>query len=446
MGMTPIDPRSFVPGERLDHSLFTQHGVKLLDAGSVLTAEVCRTLRRVREGGLFVSADADRSLAPASASTDVQVRNVDEATATLAAPEPTDAERVAVRDRANRVRNADKYVASLFPLWDRIPLRIDQGIKPLELRPSTRSASPTMHDLAAFRDRRIPTVRNMISRIVQGSPVDAREVLELADELIALLQHAPHRFMHIALLAPGGLEFLPDHAYTTAAGSIAVASQLGWSRADVRLAGMAGLLADVGMGLVPRRIRISDRALNDMEVNRVRRHPTFSAFLLECVTDLPESIRRAAYQHHERCDGRGYPRCIQYDRISDLALVVAVADAYAAAVEPRPYKPRLRPFEAIRELVRLCETGKLSRDMVRALVDSVGIFPVGSYVQLTNGELAQVIGVTPEDVDRPIVAPLRSTESGWTHGHLLNLAIIDQLDIRRAIDPPDAVLGLKQAV
>ncbi|MCA9311578.1 MAG: HD domain-containing protein, partial [Phycisphaerales bacterium] len=263
-----------------------------------------------------------------------------------------------------------------------------------------------------------------------------------------LLTSAPRRFMHIALLAPGGIEFLPDHAYTTAATSIAIAARLGWSRADVRLAGLTGLLADVGMGLVPRRIRIAERPLNDVEVNRIRRHPTFSVFLLECVQQLPEGVRRAAFQHHERGDGRGYPRGLNADQISDLALVVAIADAYAAAIEPRPYKPRLRPFDAIRELIRFCDAGRFDRAALRALVESVGIFPVGSYVQLESGDLAQVIAAPVTGVDRPVVAPLRPAPDGWNQGRHLDLAAPahQHLAIRRAIDPPDALLGLQQAV
>lgn len=421
------DASLFEPGTRLPMALFTRHGVKLLRGGAVLTPSMCEILREFRYGDLYLA----RAATDLPESPEVLVKNPigigrpapmsiisAGGVLTLQAGEEVESHHLDAlalgmrgtldpidlkRQWAGWTKMADQNVAERAASWERIPLEVEVGVAPLELSEADRPGWPTPEGLARFRDERVELFRRMFARILAGLPVKASGLFALVDELIEKLEGYPERYTQIALLAPRRCDYLPDHCYATAVLAVAIAARLRWSRHDVRLAGVSGLLADAGMGLVPREVRSSPKPLNEIEINRVRRHPAFSVVLLEEIDELPESVRRAVYQHHERENGAGYPLRLKSHQIGAMAKVVAVADAYAAATEPRTYRVRKRPYDAMEELIMLGSQRMYDRRCVRALVESTGLFPVGSSVKLSDGRIARVVGAHAGMVDRPIV-------------------------------------------
>lgn len=461
--MRHIDPATVRSGVRLPLGLFTRQGVKLLAAGTVLTEEMCRMITRSAWGDLYLASSA-ADLQEASV-----LRVVDQAPAGGRAPadlvtaggvlaveagETVEAHHADayelgsflgehevedVRLRSARIKIADQYVAGLAESWKRLALRI-------EALPAHAGAAPALHvewpeesRLAAFRAERIQRFRRAFARILSGLPVQPGEVMTLVTELVHLQRAHPERFAQLALLSVRRGDYLAEHCYAVAALSVAIAARLGWPGEYVRLAGLAGLLADVGMGLVPSELRASGRPLDEIEINRVRRHPTFSVLMLEAIEGLPEEVRRATYQHHERENGSGYPLGLRSGRISDLARVVAVADTFAATAARRRYRAAKRPYDAMEELIMMGSSGVYDRRMVRALVETAGLFPVGSHVLLSNNSPALVVGAKAEEIDRPIVRIVRRSSGGTGLGltvHLTDFAR-NELWVSRPIDAPE---------
>jgi hypothetical protein len=95
-------------------------------------------------------------------------------------------------------------------------------------------------------------------------------------------------------------------------------------------------------------------------------------------------------EHHERMDGSGYPRGLKGEQISIYGRMAAVADCFAALISDRPYAKALAPLDAIMELYRLAGS-KLHEPLVEQLVQAIGAFPVGTMVELSNGEIAVVL-------------------------------------------------------
>lgn len=472
--MRQIDATTLRPGVRLPLALYTRQGVKLLSASTVLTDAMCRMITQSKWGDLFLAASAsdlqegamlrlvepadEGSVAPADVVTAGGVLAVEagqrieshhadayELGAFLGTPEKEDQ-----RLRAARMKLADQCVLDLAAEWGRLPLRIRSA--PTPAWAASRAAfGPTHTDwpdesrLSEFRGERVKRFRRVFARILSGLPVAAGEISLLVAELVHLQRTHPERFTQLALLAPRGEDYLPEHCYAVACLSVAIAARLQWSDDHVRLAGMTGLLADVGMGLVPADLRISGRSLSEMEINRVRRHPTYSVVMLDAVEGLPETVRRAAYQHHERENGSGYPCGLRGRLISDMAKVVSIADAFAAAAARRRYRSAKRPYEAIEEIIMQASAGVFDRRCVRALVEAAGLFPVGSHVMLSNNTPAVVIGVQPDAIDRPIVRVVQRSSAGATLGLTVHLADFsrNELWISQPIDAPSdlAVAG-----
>lgn len=417
--MHALDPTTLEVGSRLQKGLFSREGVKLLSRGAEVTEALHRVLSRMPHTTIY-AADSLEELERILATEDVLIQlPLTESISTTLPPvsrqaeppssghaESTDANalRVRRREQARRLVNADGIIAEREALWAQLDWRVERGTDPLELAEADAPGWPDAERLAEYRTSRVRVCGKVLGRITAGLRTSVIEPLGLVDELIEKLRRFPQRFTQIALLSPHSQDYLAEHAYSTSALSIAIAARLQWSENDVRLAGLTGMLADVGMALLPRELRSAVRPLTEIETNRVFRHPAQGAVMLDVVEDLPELVRLAVYQHHERENGAGYPSGARGAAICDLAKVVSVADAFAAASEPRAYRPQKRPYDALEELIQLGSQGMYARRVVRALVESTGLFPVGSFVRLNTGQIGQVVGAHPDRVDRPLVS------------------------------------------
>ena len=110
-----------------------------------------------------------------------------------------------------------------------------------------------------------------------------------------------------------------------------------------------------------------------------------------------------AYQMHERNNGQGYPRRLEGHRIHFLSKLAAVADAYVGLVSPRPYRPALLPYYAMESMLKGVRSGLFDAAAVRALLDTLSLFPCGSYVQLSDGRIGRVIRSNRDQYTLPVV-------------------------------------------
>lgn len=456
--MEPIDPTWLRAGSRLPTSVFTRHGVKLLAREVTLTENMCRTLGqfganelygaesvgelrragvlRTGAGGVSLEGVLDVELGESVEGAALDAHD----TGALMGLEAREAARL----RSQRMKMADDVVADRAERWSRVETVMERGFG--DEAPGAdgeRGGSwPDAPALRAWRGVRVAALKRLMVRVLTGVPTACSEFDALADELIELRKACPGRYVQVGLCAPERLEFLPDHAFTTSALCVAIASRLGWNESGVRLAALAGMLSDIGMGLIPTGVRGSTRSLDEIDSNRVRRHPTYSVMLLDCVEGLPDAVSLAAYQHHERTDGSGYPQGLKGKQVCDLAKVVAVADAFAASMGPRPYKPAKRPYDALEEVITMGSEKLLDRVVVRALVESTGLFPVGSFVRLSTGDLAEVVGTHAGMIDRPVVTVLRREGRTLRAAQTIDLAAHQPWDLHVILpaDPPtDAV-------
>lgn len=290
----------------------------------------------------------------------------------------------------------------------------------LERAESERASSwPDVEEITAWREERVDILRSQYARLLAGLPVHAGVFERIAEELIEMLRRDPAHYAQVALLCPRDADYLPDHAFSTAALGVVIAARRHWPVEHIRLAGLAGLVHDVGMLLLPQRLRLEDEQLDEIDRARVRRHTGYSVSLLHDVESLPEIITCAAYRHHERDNGRGYPEGLRAREVGDLPRLLAVADMAAAMNEPRPFRPQPLPHEAIQTLVQYGVDNFIHRPHVRALVESVGLYPIGSHVLLSTRKTALVVGMHFRAPDRPIVR--LCDDGGGATGETLDL-------------------------
>jgi HD-GYP domain-containing protein (c-di-GMP phosphodiesterase class II) len=137
--------------------------------------------------------------------------------------------------------------------------------------------------------------------------------------------------------------------------AVAVAAELGLSGATQRCLRIAGLLHDVGKIGIPDRILRKPGSLSEDEFEIVKQHVSLGELIIKEIPNLLD-VLAAVSSHHERYDGRGYPRGLKGEDIPLLGRILAVADAYSAMTTDRPYRKALTPIEARKELKRAAGT------------------------------------------------------------------------------------------
>ena len=407
-----LDIRALQAGQRLARSLYSKHGAKLAARGAALSAEQLTRLRELRsQVYLGYPIESKRALRDAARAE----------LAPLLEPPPEAEARILARietggvvveasaARRKSLREAERIAGSRAARWEALPLRADRHTDPLITTAMLRAAEQARwpaseRSPARLRADAVTRVRAMLGALATGAGFPIEEPMRLIDELIALLRAAPHRFPALAAHADDDQDYLPGHALSCAVVSMALGARLGWDETDVRTAGFAGLFADCGMSALSPRLRLEDDLLDEITINRVRRHPALSVGMLDVVRGVPAAALRAIFQHHERDDASGYPFGLRARAIADHAKAVAIADAYCAAASNRPYRAATkRPHDALSEIIRQAAEGRFDRESARALASAIGLFPLGSHVRLSDGQRAVVEAANFERTERPIV-------------------------------------------
>jgi HD-GYP domain-containing protein (c-di-GMP phosphodiesterase class II) len=172
--------------------------------------------------------------------------------------------------------------------------------------------------------------------------------------------------------------------------------------------GIAGFLHDIGMLRIPKEIYMKEGALTEEEKKAIITHPVIGFRILKEV-EFPMAISRAVLEHQEKENGSGYPRGLTGDKISFYAKILAVASSYVAIVSDRPYRDAVDGHAGIMDLLK--NSGKqYDEQIIRVLVFTLSIYPIGTFVLLSNGSQGIVVETNPKDPKFPVVKLLLSEE------------------------------------
>ena len=197
-------------------------------------------------------------------------------------------------------------------------------------------------------------------------------------------------------------DYIYAHSVNTCVLSVLIAVNLDYPEGKLTDLALGTMLHDVGMMMLPDALLMKMGNLTPEESKQVQQHPEDGFNILRTVREIPITVAHIAYQHHERVDGKGYPRNLTADKILEFAKVAAVADTFDALVSDRPYRKGMVPHEAYEVMMALADS-YVDRDILHLFLTHVAIYPVGSVVQLDNGQHGVVTKVLPRLQTRPQV-------------------------------------------
>ncbi len=295
---------------------------------------------------------------------------------------------------------------------------------------------------AAFR-KSVSSMRHIFEGMANGDLNSAPELATVASSALSQISSDLDLFVSLGLV-PAHDSYCGQHSLQTAMLAMSIGTVLGLRKEELVELAIGCLIHDAGMLRLRGSATELPRELSTLEFLEVTKHPSITYDLLRDLREVSVGSRHVAYQMHERCDGSGYPRKRTAPQIHPLAKIAAVADVFHALVSPRPWRPSVLPYEAMKRIILDTRRGLFDSDVVRALLKTVSLFPIGSCVETNDGRVGKVVRSNGDQYTRPVLEL-------WTPGardestRIVNLAEADGLEIRRALDEPPVELPTRKA-
>ena len=268
---------------------------------------------------------------------------------------------------------------------------------------------------AATRLKMIYSVQNAFYNR-DGIAVHLNHLQETIDSIIEEMASREDLFIYLNDIRLKS-DYLFLHSVDVSLFAVALGLSMGLPNDDVRCLGMGGLLHDFGKTRIPKHILDKEAPLTIEEFRRVKEHALIGYNILKLESSVDYRIMLMALQHHERCDGRGYPWGISESEIHPLAKIVAVADVYDALTTDRVYRNRIAPYEAIR---MMDDDNQYDRGVIQAFRRITVPYHIGTGVRLDNGLAGAVVRINTLDTARPVI---------WTPQGMLNLIEEEEISI-----------------
>ncbi|PLK26651.1 DUF3391 domain-containing protein [Novosphingobium sp. TH158] len=244
--------------------------------------------------------------------------------------------------------------------------------------------------------------RKVVSRIFLqarlGKTIKVAQVEPVIEDIFSSIQRNPHAFNGL-MRCKRDNEFVYRHALAVSALMISLARQMKLSPQQIREAGMAGLLMDVGIGHLPVDLGTYGGDYRNVPIKVFQQHVELGHQFLSAGGGLPETVLSACLGHHEALDGSGYPRRAKGDEIDLFARMAAICDTYDAMVSDTADGVGMNPASAIEQLSYM--KAWFDAEVFKHFVDMLGIYPIGSVVRLRSERLAMVVDQDPADYARP---------------------------------------------
>ena len=240
-----------------------------------------------------------------------------------------------------------------------------------------------------------------------GKSIKATAVAPVIEDIFASIQRNPHAFNGL-MRCKMETEWVYRHALACSALMISLARQLNLSATEVREAGQAGLLFDAGLNRLPIEIAEYQNDFGRVPLEILRDHTTLGYNFLHA-SGLSERTALVALHHHERNDGSGYPSGLIGGDIPLLSRMAAICDAYDELANSGSDANPVDPGEVLQHMAAM--TGKFDPVVFGAFVECIGVYPIGSFVELRSAQLAMVVDQR-NDHSRPKVRTFYSLLSG----------------------------------
>jgi HD-GYP domain-containing protein (c-di-GMP phosphodiesterase class II) len=250
-------------------------------------------------------------------------------------------------------------------------------------------ASPVLREAQGVHDRAKTSMRSIIKDLQKGGRLDLEMLNEAVDDMVDTVNKAPEAMIWLTKLKKKD-NYTYDHGLDSAIYMTAFGRHLGFPKNDLHELALAGMLFDVGKLRLPDELLARPGKLTPQEFNEVRRHVEYGLDMLAGTPQVTTSTLEIIAQHHERWNGSGYPIGLKGNEIALFARMAGIVDCFEAMTSSRPYADALPPHQALRALHDWRDVS-FAGALVDQFLQCIGVFPVGTLVEVNSGEVGIVI-------------------------------------------------------
>lgn len=288
-------------------------------------------------------------------------------------------------------------------------------------------------------------LKEVYSDISAGKQVDMVALNNSVKSMVNSITRNPDAMIWLTLLKrTGGYDY--HHALGCSVWSVALGRQLGLSHNELNLLAMGSMMCDIGKAHIDKNILNKAGQLTDSEFAIVQKHVTFSISMLSKNASPPKEILAIVAYHHERYDGSGYPRQLKAEHIPVFARIAGLADCYDALTRPRSYAQACSPADAIRQLYGWRDRF-FQAELIEEFIQSIGLYPAGSVVKLTDNSIAVVVAEGRRQRLHPKVMLLLDPQgNSLPRPEVINLAekASDSVHIQTGVSPEEYGIDLDE--
>ena len=253
----------------------------------------------------------------------------------------------------------------------------------------------------ALHDRTCEYVDGIFKVLNKGGKLDIDSVKDVVSELVENIISNPDTMIWLSHLKDKD-EYTAIHSVNVCILSLTFGRTLGLSESELNVLGLGALLLDIGKSNIPDKILKKTGSLTDEEYLLMKAHAFLGYAILEENNKIPKESLEIILNHHERLNGKGYPNSRMGGEISKLTRIVSIVDVFDAMTSDRCYMDAYQPQHALNELYNMAPD-ELDQELVEGFIKCIGIYPVGSIVELNTGHTGVVVKLNERNRLKPIV-------------------------------------------
>jgi len=282
--------------------------------------------------------------------------------------------------------------------------------------PITANFREELKQAKVLHQRARNQIDSMFDDVRMGKNIDVGGAKQVVSGLVDSIVRNPDAQLWLSNLRKRD-EYTAIHSLNVCIFALTFARYLGFNKEEMNEIGIGALMHDIGKMRVPLDVLNKEGELTEAERAIVREHAQHGYDILKSSPDVPDSALQIVYTHHERKKGTGYPQGLIESQIHLFSRIVAIVDVYDAITSDRVYHHGMNTLDALKNMFKWREVD-LDAELVEKFIQCLGIYPIGSLVLLSTGEVGIVLSMAPGknlspmvmlvcDEDKQVVAPPR---------------------------------------
>ncbi|TDY01651.1 HD-GYP domain-containing protein [Thiohalophilus thiocyanatoxydans] len=321
-------------------------------------------------------------------------------------------------------RSHDSVLSELESLASRPPSAVATAAKQQAEQEAEREEQDfqeTLQEARPVHSRAKSYIETLMDDVRLGNSLDTATARDLVTEITESITHSPNAMVWLSHLKHRD-EYTVTHCMNTCILAVTFGRYLGMNKEELELMGLGALLHDIGKMRVPLEILNKPGRLTPEEFEIIKTHASKGHELLVSRGDIPRESLDVVLHHHERISGKGYPHGLMGERVNRMTKIVSIVDVYDAITSDRCYHDGIAPYAALKNMYEWISED-FEQDLVEQFIKCLGIYPVGSMVQLNLGQIGVVVSASEKSRLRPIVLlVINSKGERYVKPKLINLA------------------------